>query len=215
MAAGIATEKEWRVGEQVRVRGARWTIRAADPWPDCTVLRLASVSSPPKPRTILSPFDRPARLHIQPSARHLKPRRWLHVVRRLAASLVPFGGTRMSPASSLRLMPHQFEPLLAATRYGATRILIADDVGLGKTVQAGLLLAEMAGERSGFRALVLVPASLRDQWAHELESHFSISVTAADAAWLRYTAREWPAHVNPWAMPGIYIASIDFLKRAE
>ena len=77
------------------------------------------------------------------------------------------------------------------------RILIADDVGLGKTVQAGLLLAEMAGERSGFRALVLVPASLRDQWAQELQLHFSISVTAADAAWLRHTARAWPAHVNP------------------
>ena len=128
---------------------------------------------------------------------------------------MPFGGARTAGSASLRLLPHQFEPLLSVLRHGATRLLIADDVGLGKTIQAGLVLSELAAREDGFRALVLVPAGLRDQWARELEEHFSVVPAVADAQWLRRTAREWPLDVNPWSLPGTYLTSIDFVKQPE
>jgi superfamily II DNA or RNA helicase len=112
-------------------------------------------------------------------------------------------------------MPHQLDPALAIVRHGATRMLIADAVGLGKTIQAGMILLELAARDVDLRALVLVPAGLRDQWCAELSTHFGLSAVRADAAWLRLTTRERPLAVNPWSLPGIYVASYDFVKRPE
>ena len=113
------------------------------------------------------------------------------------------------------LLPHQIEPLLAVLRHGATRLLIADAVGLGKTIQAGLILLELAARADDFRAIVLVPAGLREQWRQELRDRLGLVVFEADAAWLRLAAAARPADVNPWSLPGIYVTSIDFAKRAE
>jgi superfamily II DNA or RNA helicase len=93
--------------------------------------------------------------------------------------------------------------------------VIADAVGLGKTIQAGLILLELAGRAEEFRAIILVPAGLREQWRQELRDRFDLASCQADAAWLRASVAERPADVNPWSLPGIYIASIDFAKRAE
>jgi superfamily II DNA or RNA helicase len=100
-------------------------------------------------------------------------------------------------------------------RHGHLRILIADEVGLGKTIQAGILLNELAREAAGFRGLILSPAGLREQWNDELSSRFSLEVTVADTAWLFERARDLPPDVNPWALPGIYVASLDLVKRPE
>jgi superfamily II DNA or RNA helicase len=211
----MSSRADWQIGEAVRVRGARWTIRGTEAWPDCSLLHLSSSRVLERSRTLLTPFDRPVRTPVAERARRIGPRRWLHAVRRFEASLVPFGGARTAASASLRLLPHQFEPLLSVLRHGTTRLLIADDVGLGKTIQAGLVLSELAARADGFRALVLVPASLRDQWARELEEHFSVVPSVADAHWLRGTARDWPPDVNPWSLPGTYLTSIDFVKQPE
>ena len=115
----------------------------------------------------------------------------------------------------MRLLRHQIEPLLAVLRHGATRLLIADAVGLGKTIQAGLILLELTARIDEFRAIVLVPAGLRTQWRQELHDRFGLTATETDAAWLRAAAAGRPGDVNPWSLPGIYLASIDFVKRPE
>jgi len=94
-------------------------------------------------------------------------------------------------------------------------VLIADGVGLGKTIEAALIARELASRRDACRTLVLVPAGLRDQWAHELDAQVGLHAVQADAAWLRAMGAELPAGVNPWSMPGVYIASLDFAKRPE
>ena len=94
-------------------------------------------------------------------------------------------------------------------------MLIADAVGLGKTIQAGLILGELAAEHESFRALVIAPAGLREQWAGELARRFGISTTIANSPWLARTVARLPADVNPWSLPGIYLASFDFIKRPE
>ena len=69
---------------------------------------------------------------------------------------------------------YQLVPLLKALRMPRVSLLIADDVGLGKTVEAGLILTELLLRRRIRRVLVLTPASLRRQWQEELREKFSL-----------------------------------------
>jgi len=207
----------WRTGNQVAVRGRRWTIAGVTHATDCSALRLTAIDGWRQARdfTILVPFDRPRSLEHRRAPRVVRPRRWLHELDRALIHLHPFGSLRAAARTPIRLVPYQLEPALAVLRDGATRVLIADAVGLGKTIQAGLVLLELSSRLEAFRALVLVPAGLRDQWQAELSAHFTLAAVCADASWLRSTRAERPADVNPWSLPGIYIASHDFVKRPE
>jgi superfamily II DNA or RNA helicase len=177
-------------------------------------LTAANALAPPS-LTILTPFDRPVRQERQAHLRVVRPRRWLHELDRLLLDVHPFGALTAATDAAIRLMPHQLEPALAIVRHGVTRLLIADGVGLGKTIQAGMILSELAKRDEDVRALVLMPAGLRDQWCAELSAHFSLSAVRADSEWLRVTTCERPPDVNPWSLPGIYVASYDFVKRPE
>ena len=204
-------------GERVIVRGDPWIVVQRTAFGGCESLRLtgAGEGNAGVTRTILTPFDRPRRVSVSTALAVVRPRRWLHGLRRVAAGTTPFGGLALAAASQLRLLPYQLEPCLAMLRDGAARVLLADAVGLGKTVQAGLILSQLAAGRDGFRALIIVPAGLRDQWTRELAHHFELPATIAESGWLRRCGRELPADVNPWVLPGIYVSSFDFLKRPE
>ena len=203
----------WQIGDHLRVRGQRWTLRDLTAWPASTELRL---SSPRRASfTILAPFDRPTTAASPVGVRAVHARRFLHVLRRAAAAATPFGGSIAAGRAAVHLLAHQLEPLLAMVRYGVARLLVADAVGLGKTIQAGLILLELAARDAGFRALVLIPAGLRAQWRQELRDRLALDVEDADAAWLRRAVSDRPADVNPWSLPGIYLTSIDFAKQPE
>jgi superfamily II DNA or RNA helicase len=111
------------------------------------------------------------------------------------------------------LLPYQLEPILALLA-GARRVLIADEVGLGKTIQAGLAIAELQRRRPSCRALVLVPAPLVDQWIDELVSRFALAPRRVDQDTLDEDAREAVVGAwSPWARSGVFVASADFLKQ--
>ncbi|MGY0834222.1 SNF2-related protein [Azospirillum argentinense] len=79
------------------------------------------------------------------------------------------------------LNPHQIDAALFALRSPASKgVILADEVGLGKTIEAGVLLCQLWAERRR-RLIVVCPASLRKQWALELEEKFSLPVTILDA----------------------------------
>jgi superfamily II DNA or RNA helicase len=145
----------------------------------------------------------------------MRPRRWLRTLFTTAAHINPFGGLSAAAPGAITFLPYQLEPALALLRHRHTRVLIADAVGLGKTIQAGLILRQLGTERESFRGLVVVPAGLRDQWNAELGSRFGIRATIATSSWLARTAAQLPADVNPWSLPGTYLASFDFIKRPE
>ena len=94
-------------------------------------------------------------------------------------------------------------------------MLLADDVGLGKTVQAGLLIAELLARGAADHVLLLTPAGLRDQWARELTERFALPATILDLAHVQRLAAELPPGLNPWCTTPIAIASVDFVKRPE
>jgi len=97
----------------------------------------------------------------------------------------------------------------------ASRLLLADEVGLGKTIQAGLIAAELFERRAIDRVLILTPAGLRDQWRDELHHRFGIDAAIVDARAIARTTATLPPDVNPWTATPIAIASIEFVKRPE
>ena len=202
-------------GIAVTARCRSWIVQSVARFEDCVDVRLSgSDSERPCRLALLSPFDRIAPVTRTAQVEALAPRAWLHAVCRLAARAHPLGGLRAAARSRLELLPYQLEPALAIAR-GESRLLVADEVGLGKTVQAALILSELRAADSHSRALIVAPAGLRAQWARELAARFDISATTADAAWLRASGRDLPADVNPWVLPGVYLTSFDFLKRPE
>ena len=215
MAAPLLSGASWRAGGRLIVRGRRWQIEDACRGDDCTLLRLTEMGGDHRVLSILTPFDRPLSIDRVRGVRIVRLRRWLHDLDRARLKIQPFGALAGAVRSSIRVLPYQLEPALAMLTGIANRVLIADAVGLGKTIQAGLILGELARDPDGFRAIVLVPAGLRDQWAAEMSDHFSLTCIRADAAWLRSSQSLLPADVNPWSLPGLYIASHDFVKRPE
>jgi len=103
---------------------------------------------------------------------------------------------------------------MALARGEGCRFLIADAVGLGKTIEAGLMIAETLQRRPDARALVISPAGLREQWRDELRNRFNLDAEILDASRLA-RATHLPAYVNPWAVQSLVIASIDYVKRPE
>ena len=198
-------------GEVVWIRRRRWLVERSRRYGEVTHV---DVLSDRGRATFLSPFDR-----VTTPPRRL---RWREVsaanaVRRLASLLSSTTSAR-APASAVdadvRLWPFQLEPVLAWL-HGVRRILIADEVGLGKTIQAGLVVAEACRRRSGARVIVVVPASLAPPWADELARRFAIPAMLADARELERLACESGRGANVWQRRVVWIASIDFLKQAH
>ena len=206
-------------GEAVRVRGERWRVVHVAPHDGCCIAELAggeASNAGCSARFILpfEPVDRLAETIQEP--RVVKSAAWRSVARASLADAVPAWWSLRSAASAdIALWPFQLEPALAMTRGLACRFLLADEVGLGKTIQAGLLVAELLAREREARVLIVTPASLREQWRDELRDRFSISAAVLDAGALVRAAASLPEGVNPWAISQVAITSIDFLKRAD
>jgi superfamily II DNA or RNA helicase len=114
--------------------------------------------------------------------------------------------------SKTTLLPYQLEPALALLA-GQRRVLIADDVGLGKTIQAALIVAEILGRSADARVLVVAPASLLMQWWGELRERFGVTAHTADADSFTRLRSDRRYLSNPWRSPGVWLASPDYLKQ--
>ena len=135
------------VGGRVRVRGDRWTIVSTTRHQDCRSVRLSGCGGTNQGtiQTLLLPFDRIHPVAAPPRLRVTGRRRWAHHVSQAILSAHPFGGLHAAATSSFDLLPFQLEPALAMLRHARLRILIADEVGLGKTIQAGLMIDPLRG----------------------------------------------------------------------
>jgi superfamily II DNA or RNA helicase len=213
--------QELHAGQQVVARGEPWRIIALKEWSDCAEVHLAGISpaNDEQERVLLLPFDRLERLdndsRPERAMRRVSRRKWMRVLAAAAGAAQPACGLQAAHRATIDLLPWQLEPALALARGAASRILVADAVGLGKTVQALAALAELDARGEAERVLIVTPAGLRDQWAGELAERFGRSCTLADAAFLAASARDLPPGINPWSLHGIYVVSLDFLKRPE
>jgi len=154
-------------GDMVRIRGERWRIvgHAGDEAAAVVDVSGCGTDNRSVRARFLLPFEPVDRLPAWSTPQRVSPGRWRHIARRTLAEACPaWSSLRAAARAAMDVMPFQLEPALALTRGEASRFLIADAVGLGKTVQAGLMIAETAARRADATALVVVPAGLRDQW---------------------------------------------------
>ncbi len=113
---------------------------------------------------------------------------------------------------SIRPRTYQFVPLLMALRQNPVRLLIADDVGVGKTIEA-LLIARELWERGEIRRLAVVcPPYLCDQWQKELQEKFNLDAVIIRSGTVRQLERHLPPTVTIYQHYPVQVISIDFIK---
>ena len=196
-------------GDHVWIRQRRWRVerirRRAD------VVRYDVVTRAQR-MTFLAPFDRPVWTAGAARLRYAPPRQAIAVLAGLLGQTFGYRSIASIVGADAAILPHQLEPACAVID-GARRVLIADAVGLGKTIQAGIIIAEIVTRASAPRVLVIVPASLVDQWRDELHGRFRIACLHADRAELEAHSRVAVHGDNPWNRSGVWIASLDYLKQ--
>jgi superfamily II DNA or RNA helicase len=109
----------------------------------------------------------------------------------------------------------QLVPLLKALAMPRVNLLIADDVGLGKTIEAGLILSELLIRRRIQRVLILTPASLRAQWRDEMWEKFALAFDVVDREETFALRRRMGIDANPWRAFNRIIASYHYLRQDD
>lgn len=109
--------------------------------------------------------------------------------------------------AGIRLDAYQLLPLAKALELPRVNLLIADDVGLGKTVEAGLIVRELLLRRRLEVAVVAAPASMLLQWQDELAQKFGLDFTIVDREHLLETRRTRGFAANPWSIGSRFIVS--------
>ena len=103
--------------------------------------------------------------------------------------------TRTLTSARVEMNPHQVNAALFALKSPFSKgALLADEVGLGKTIEAGLVISQRIAEGKR-RILLIVPASLRKQWQQELQEKFSVQTQILDAAIVRHARKHGDADI--------------------
>lgn len=117
-----------------------------------------------------------------------------------------FGNIAVEPRA------YQLVPLLMALRLETVRLLIADDVGIGKTIEAGLIVRELMDRNEISKLAVLCPPHLVEQWQSELENRFNLQSVALTSATASRIERELPYGANLTDHYPIIVVSLDYIK---
>lgn len=147
-------------------------------------------------------FDDPARLDA-----------FLDAVRWGAVSSADAKALQSPFRSGIEIEDYQLDPVVRALQMPRVNLLIADDVGLGKTIEAGLVLQELILRHRVRTALVLCPASLQVQWRDQMREKFGLGFRIIDSASFKDLRRRRGLQVNPWTHFPRLITSMDFIKR--
>jgi superfamily II DNA or RNA helicase len=115
--------------------------------------------------------------------------------------------------SGIQIEDYQLDPVVRALSMPRTNLLIADDVGLGKTIEAGLVMQELLLRYRARTMLIVCPAGLTLQWRDEMRDKFGMDFRIVDTAMLKDLRRSRGLYANPWTSYPRLIVSIDWLKR--
>jgi superfamily II DNA or RNA helicase len=206
----------FRPGHIIRARGESWVVHRHVAGTHGSVLdvRGRGPDNRGARASFLLPFEPIEPLPSSDAPRIVRPGAWRRAARSILAAATPSFDALRSPArATLSVLPFQLEPVLAVVRGLASRVLIADEVGLGKTIQAGLIINELLERQPESHVLVVTPAGLRQQWQFELRDRFAVEATLLDSSSIARHATQWNG--NPWSIPGVVLTSLDYVKRLE
>jgi hypothetical protein len=113
--------------------------------------------------------------------------------------------------AGIRLDPYQLEPLRKALRLPRVNLFIADDVGLGKTIEAGLIARELLLRKKVREIVVSCPPRMLPQWQEELANRFGLQFEILDKEYVKYVRRERGFSVNPWTTHSRFLVSHNLL----
>ncbi|MDC0674428.1 DISARM system SNF2-like helicase DrmD [Nannocystis radixulma] len=114
--------------------------------------------------------------------------------------------------AGIEVKDYQLEPLRKALAMPRVRLFIADDVGLGKTIEAGLILREMLLRQRVRRIVVACPPSVVRQWQDEMEQRFGLTFVVLDRDYVAACRRERGYGINPWTTHTRFIVSHPLLR---
>ncbi len=212
-----------QVGDFVRVRTRRWLIEGErSAGPNLTALRLACVDDDAQGETadVVWHAELDAQVLQDEGWRALaqagtdEPASFASYLRTLRWNTSTAADKDLFQApfrAGIRLDSYQLLPLRKALRLPRVNLLIADDVGAGKTVEAGLVLREMLLRRRIDFIVVSAPAGMVRQWQDELEAKFGLTFLAIDREQLAILRRERGFGANPWAAGSHFVISHSLL----
>jgi superfamily II DNA or RNA helicase len=211
------------VGALVRVRGRTWVVGGVDAGERTACVTLQSVEDGEYGRTLdviwevevdrrvlpagslpevtVEGFDAPGRL-----AAFLDAVRW---------SAVTSAETRILQApfrSGVAIEDYQLEPVSRAVGAPRVNLLLADDVGLGKTIEAGLVAQELLLRNRARRIMIVCPAGLTVKWRDEMAEKFGLDFTVIDSERCAQVRRDFGSGANPFNVFPLAIVSLPWLR---
>ena len=205
-------------GTIVAARGREWIVQTPDADTPETVLRLRPLTGTAaddflldtslEPDVSPASFPPPDPEKSVTFSQALLLRDALRLSLRAGAGpLRSFGNLAFAPRA------YQLVPLMMALRDPVVRLIIADDVGVGKTIESGLILRELLDRGEIERASVLCPPPLVDQWVSELERHFHITAKAVTSASADRLQRDIPDQsLTIFQYYPFTVVSLDYIK---
>ena len=128
----------------------------------------------------------------------------------------PIGDFLQAPfRSGVSIEDFQLDPLVRAIDMARANLLIADDVGLGKTIEAGLVIQELLLRHRARSVFVVCPASLQEKWRVEMLEKFGLEFRMVNTDYVKELRRARGIHANPWTSFPRLIASVDWIKSGE
>ncbi|QQN52246.1 helicase-related protein [Stutzerimonas balearica] len=208
-------EHDFLPGNLVRARGREWVVQSDSrrDWLRLRPLNGADDESialipelelhPVEPAT----FDWPDPARAGNHAAALLLRDALRLTLRAGAGpFRSFGNIAVEPRG------YQLVPLLMALRLSTVRLLIADDVGIGKTIEAGLIARELMDRGEIARLAILCPPHLVEQWQSELETRFNLQAVALTSSSASRIERDLPHGVRLFDHHPVVVVSLDYIK---
>ena len=217
-------ERPPRVGELVEVRSRRWLVEAVE-----------DVAPPASPRVSLACADDDAQgqalevyWDFEIDRRILEQEAWsaigargfdsprffsafLHTLRWNCVTATDPNLFQSPFRAGIRIDAYQMEPLRKALRLPRVNLFIADDTGLGKTIEAGLIARELLLRKKAKSVVVAAPASVLEQWKAEMEERFGLIFVILDRAYLARIRQERGFGVNPWRTHSRFLVSHNLL----
>jgi superfamily II DNA or RNA helicase len=214
-----------KLGELVQVRSRRWLVEEVvepDKPGQSRLVRLACADDDNQGQTLDAFWD------YEPDRRILEEEGWrdlaakgfdptnqfaafLHTLRWNCVTATDPNLFQAPFRAGIKIDAYQMEPLRKALRLPRVNLFIADDTGLGKTIEAGLIARELLLRKKAKTIVVATPPSVLEQWKGELEDRFGLVFEILDRAYLTRVRRERGFGVNPWRTHSRFLVSHNLL----